>query len=101
MVATKGPFILVHTKKIKKGQKQAKNCKFSISFHESDHILPPPLVDKYHFIHWHPNILVLSNSDGTAEEEAEALTRDLFGCKRKQLNETASTSRYYVDYTVL
>ena len=43
----------------------------------------------------------IDSSDATAE--AEALTRDLFGCKRKrkQLNQTASASRYYIDYTVL
>ena len=42
-------------------------------------------------------------SDGTAEAEAEAevLTRDLFGWKRKQLKQTASASRYYTDHTVL
>ena len=38
-------------------------------------------------------------SDATAE--AEALTRDLFGWKQKQLNQTASASRYCIDYTVL
>ena len=37
--------------------------------------------------------------DGTAE--AEALTWDLFGWKRKQLNQTASASSYYIEYTVL
>ena len=42
-------------------------------------------------------------SDGTAEAEAEGLTRDLFGWKQKwkQLNQTASASSYYIDYTVL
>ena len=35
-------------------------------------------------------------SDGTVE--AEALTQDLFGWKRKQLNQTASASRYYIDH---
>ena len=39
-------------------------------------------------------------SDATAE--AEALTQDLFGWKqkrkRKQLNQTASASRYYIDH---
>ena len=46
-------------------------------------------------------VRVLEYSDGTAE--AEALTQDLFGWKRKckQLNETASASSYYIDYTVL
>ena len=44
---------------------------------------------------------LLYTSDGTAE--AEALTWDLFGWKRKrkQLNQTASASRYYIDHTVL
>ena len=47
----------------------------------------------------------LSSSDGTAEAEAEALTRALFGWKRqrkrKQLKQTASASSYSIDYTVL
>ena len=46
-----------------------------------------------------------NSSDGTAEAEVEALTRDLFGWKRKQkrkqLNQTASVSRYYIDHNVL
>ena len=40
-------------------------------------------------------------SDATAEAETEVLTRDLFGWKRKQFNQTASASRYFIDYTVL
>ena len=47
----------------------------------------------------------LKSSDATAEAEAEAeaLTWDLFGWKwkGKQLNQTASTSSFYIDYTVL
>ena len=53
-------------------------------------------------IFWKVFIIVrVIGSDATAE--AEALTRDLFGWKRKwkQLNQTASASRYYIDYTVL
>ena len=33
--------------------------------------------------------------------EAEVLTRDLFGWKRKQLKQTASASSYSIDYTFL
>ena len=33
--------------------------------------------------------------------EAEVLTRDLFGWKRKQLKQTASASSNSIDYTVL
>ena len=43
-----------------------------------------------------PKMAVIS--DATAE--AEALTRDLFGWKQKQLKQTASASRYYTDHTV-
>ena len=51
----------------------------------------------------HPPLLIsLVASDATTE--AEALTRDLFGWKRKQkrkqLNQTASASSYYIAYTV-
>ena len=50
---------------------------------------------------WFSIWLYVLISDGTAE--AEALTRDLFGWKRerKQLNQTASASSYYIDYTAL
>ena len=45
-----------------------------------------------------PKIAVIS--DATAE--AKALTQDLFGWKQKrkqkQLNQTASASRYYIDH---
>ena len=44
-------------------------------------------------------ILIICTSDVTAE----APTQDLFGWKqkRKQLKQTASTSRYYTDHSVL
>ena len=49
--------------------------------------------------------LLVAFSDATAEAEEEALTRDLFGWKwkqkRKQLKQTASASRYYIDHTFL